>query len=99
MFGIISSTSAPFCGTCDRSRLTADGSWFLCLYAAHGIDLRGPLRAGATADDLCALVRAGWTERADRGAESRLAMQERGPLADAAALRRNPHLEMHTRGG
>ena len=46
IFGIISSTTEPFCRDCDRSRLTADGVWYLCLYAARGIDLRGPLRAG-----------------------------------------------------
>ena len=47
-FGIISSTTEPFCASCDRSRLTADGVWLLCLYAATGTDLRRPLRAGAT---------------------------------------------------
>jgi cyclic pyranopterin phosphate synthase len=40
-FGIISSTTAPFCTSCDRSRLTADGQWLLCLYATTGLDLRG----------------------------------------------------------
>ena len=45
-FGIIASTTAPFCRACDRSRLTADGQWYLCLYAKRGIDLRAPLRAG-----------------------------------------------------
>src|SRR2546425_4425468 len=39
-FGIIASTTAPFCRACDRSRLTADGTWFLCLYARSGVDLR-----------------------------------------------------------
>ncbi|HTC23670.1 MAG TPA: GTP 3',8-cyclase MoaA, partial [Gemmatimonadales bacterium] len=39
-FGVIASTTAPFCLACDRSRLTADGTWFLCLYAAEGVDLR-----------------------------------------------------------
>jgi cyclic pyranopterin phosphate synthase len=46
VFGIIASTTAPFCASCDRSRLTADGIWYLCLYAQQGTDLRGPLRAG-----------------------------------------------------
>jgi len=45
-FGIIASVTAPFCRTCDRSRITADGTWFLCLYAARGIDLRNPRRLG-----------------------------------------------------
>ena len=51
-FGIISSTTEPFCATCDRSRLTADGVWLMCLYASAGTDLRRPLRAGATRDEL-----------------------------------------------
>ena len=48
-FGIIASTTEPFCATCDRSRLTADGVWLLCLYARGGTDLRRPLRAGPRA--------------------------------------------------
>ncbi|HEV3056907.1 MAG TPA: GTP 3',8-cyclase MoaA [Vicinamibacterales bacterium] len=100
IFGIISSTTAPFCRSCDRSRLTADGMWYLCLYAARGLDLRGPLRRGASADDLRALLAAGWSARDDRGAEQRLALGERRafvPVQDV--LKRDPHLEMHTRGG
>ena len=48
VFGIISSTTVPFCGSCDRSRLTADGIWYRCLYAKSGLDLRGPLRTGSS---------------------------------------------------
>src|SRR5882672_263392 len=44
VFGIIASTTAPFCGSCDRSRITADGMWYRCLYARQGTDLRGALR-------------------------------------------------------
>jgi cyclic pyranopterin phosphate synthase len=98
-FGIIASTTAPFCRACDRSRLTADGLWFRCLYAIEGTDLRGPLRRGATREELRALIAGHWQVRADRGAEERLAARERGPLVQIAALRRDPHLEMHTRGG
>jgi cyclic pyranopterin phosphate synthase len=99
VFGIISSTTAPFCSDCDRSRLTADGVWYLCLYAARGIDLRGPLRAGASADDLAGIMRTTWQARTDRGAEYRLAARDRSQLIPIDALRRDPHLEMHTRGG
>jgi cyclic pyranopterin phosphate synthase len=99
VFGIIASTTAPFCGSCDRSRLTADGLWYLCLYAARGTDLRGPLRAGATDEELRAIVARGWTDRTDRGAEERLRVRERSPLVVREALERDPHLEMHTRGG
>jgi cyclic pyranopterin phosphate synthase len=99
-FGIIASTTDPFCRTCDRSRLTADGMWYLCLYATHGLDLRAPLRAGAAADALREIIAAGWRGRADRGAEERVALGDRRafvPVQDL--LRKDPHLEMHTRGG
>jgi cyclic pyranopterin phosphate synthase len=99
IFGIISSTTTPFCGSCDRSRLTADGLWYLCLYGARGTDLRGPLRAGASLAELAGLIEEVWRSRADRGAEERLALHDRAPLASIDTLRRDPHLEMHTRGG
>jgi cyclic pyranopterin phosphate synthase len=96
---VIASTTAPFCASCDRSRLTADGLWYLCLYAKHGVDLRGPLRAGAPREELRRLIESSWRGRADRGAEERLAMRNRAPLVPIDSLRRDPHLEMHTRGG
>ena len=99
VFGVISSTTAPFCSDCDRSRLTADGMWYLCLYAARGTDLRGPLRAGASNEELAALITRGWSARTDRGAEDRLAVRDRSPLIQIGGLRQDPHLEMHTRGG
>ena len=99
IFGIIASTTQPFCAGCDRSRLTADGTWYLCLYAAQGLDLRGPLRAGASDAELGGLIARTWTERRDRGAEERLGAAQRGPLVQLEDLRRDPRLEMHTRGG
>jgi cyclic pyranopterin phosphate synthase len=98
-FGIIASTTAPFCEDCDRSRLTADGVWYLCLYAAAGIDLRGALRGGADPASMRDLLTGVWRARADRGAELRLATRARSPLIPLTALKRDPHLEMHTRGG
>jgi cyclic pyranopterin phosphate synthase len=99
VFGIIASTTAPFCRACDRSRLTADGIWYLCLYATRGVDLRGPLRGGASDEALRDLIAGVWHARTDRGAEARLAVRDRSPLIPVTALRRDPHLEMHTRGG
>jgi cyclic pyranopterin phosphate synthase len=99
VFGIIASTTAPFCSDCDRSRLTADGMWYLCLYAASGMDLRQPLRSGASPEELTELIQTVWQARSDRGAEDRLAARDRSPLIPVQALRRDPHLEMHTRGG
>ena len=98
-FGVIASTTAPFCRDCDRARLTADGVLYLCLYATRGLDLRGPLRAGATDAELAALISAAWAARTDRGAEARLGMPDRRPLIPVSSLKRDPHLEMHTRGG
>ena len=98
-FGIISSTTEPFCASCDRSRLTADGVWLLCLYASTGTDLRRPLRAGATREELQRLVQAVWSMRADRGAEERLGMDRETTLIPIRTLKRDAHLEMHTRGG
>ena len=99
VFGIISSTTEPFCESCDRSRLTADGMWYLCLYATAGVDLRRALRSGASASEVAALIESAWGHRQDRGAEERLAARDRSPLIPVDRLRRDPHLEMHTRGG
>ncbi len=99
IFGVIASTTAPFCRACDRSRLTADGLWYLCLYAPQGTDLRKPLREGASVEELRELIASTWRRRTDRGAEERLALRERSPLVPVAELKKDPHLEMHTRGG
>ena len=98
-FGIVASTTAPFCRSCDRSRLTADGTWFLCLYAASGVDLRDPVRAGATDAELAELITTVWQDRHDRGAEERLLVAGRETLYPRESLRADPHREMHTRGG
>ncbi|HMC75838.1 MAG TPA: GTP 3',8-cyclase MoaA [Vicinamibacterales bacterium] len=98
-FGIIASTTEPFCAACDRSRLTADGLWLLCLYARGGLNLRHPLREGATREELAHLISTVWSMRADRGAEERLGSPAREILIPVAALKRDAHLEMHTRGG
>jgi cyclic pyranopterin phosphate synthase len=55
--GFIASVSEPFCGSCNRLRLTADGHFRTCLFALDEVDLRGPLRAGAGDGDLEALIR------------------------------------------
>src|SRR4030095_12243891 len=99
VFGIIASTTAPFCADCDRSRLTADGMWYLCLYATEGIDLRRLLRSDTSPEAIAARLREAWGRRRDRGAEDRLASGTRTPLIPLDRLRRDPHLEMHTRGG
>ena len=99
VFGIVSSTTAPFCGTCDRARLTADGVWFLCLHASAGVDLRTPLRRGVPLDDLAAVVDLGWSRRTERGAEALMDGRLGTVPVPMARLRLDSHLEMHTRGG
>jgi cyclic pyranopterin phosphate synthase len=74
--------------------------WFRCLYAVKGTDLKTALRSGRPANELAQLITGEWEARRDRGAEERLALRERrGPLASPVDLTRDPHLEMHTRGG
>lgn len=99
VFGIIASTTSPFCRSCDRSRLTADGMWYRCLYATVGINLRDVLRSDASETEFAELIASSWRSRADRGAEARLAELSRGASAGREKLAQNPHLEMHKRGG
>ena len=77
--GFISSVSQSFCGDCSRARLSADGKLYTCLFAQSGFDLREPLRMGASADDLQALIAQRWAQRADRYSELRAEMRTRGP--------------------
>jgi GTP 3',8-cyclase len=99
VFGVIASTTAPFCRTCDRSRLTADGTWLLCLYGENGLDLREALRLGATDSEIARQITDAWSARTDRGAEVRLEAPHREALYQVESLRADPHREMHTRGG
>jgi cyclic pyranopterin phosphate synthase len=99
IFGIIASTTEPFCQDCDRCRVTADGQMFTCLYATRGVDLRAELRGGASDAALRRRIAETWARRADRGAEERLGLSGRGAFVPVSDLRRNAHLEMHTRGG
>jgi cyclic pyranopterin phosphate synthase len=98
-FGVVASTTTPFCGSCDRSRVTADGTWFRCLYGRLGTDLRTRLRDGSTDAELKRLIGGSWRARRDQGAQERGLEGERSALAGATELRADPHLEMHTRGG
>lgn len=97
--GMVTSTTAPFCRDCDRARLTADGRWYRCLYAAEGVDLAAPLRGGTSDAELSAMIHGGWRDREDRGAEVRRALPDRGVLVPLGRLRADPRLEMHVRGG
>jgi cyclic pyranopterin phosphate synthase len=97
-FGVIASTTRPFCGSCDRGRLTADGQFITCLYARSGTALAPLLRSNGAAAAAERIVQL-WTGRTDRGAEERASLDSRGALAGPSELQQEPHLEMHTRGG
>jgi GTP 3',8-cyclase len=99
IFGIVASTSTPFCAQCDRSRLTADGTWFLCLHALKGIALRPPLRRGATREEITRLIGTRWSARAERGAEINFTRHQTGSSLSPDGDERDPLVEMHTRGG
>jgi cyclic pyranopterin phosphate synthase len=84
--GVIASVTQPFCGACTRARLSAEGKLYTCLFSAVGHDLRGPLRGGATDEDLASLVAGIWGARDDRYSELRAAATERLPKIEMFAL-------------
>ena len=95
-FGVIASTTAPFCRDCDRARLTADGVLYACLYATRGLDLRGPLRADATDADLrrahhAVLGRAHRPRGGSAAGHARPAVADPGEHAQAGSALRNAH--------
>ena len=89
--GFVSSVSEPFCGDCNRARLSSEGVLYTCLFATRGLDLRAPLRAGASDAELLELLRSAWTQRTDRYSELRSELR-----GSEAPLRK---VEMHYIGG
>lgn len=87
--GFISSVTQPFCGDCSRARLSSDGKLYTCLFASEGVDLRAPLRGGASDAELLALIRSVWEARTDRYSELRENLRARGAR----------HVEMNHVGG
>jgi GTP 3',8-cyclase len=80
--GVIASVSRPFCGACDRTRLTADGAVRSCLFSREETDLRGALRAGADDDDLADLWRkAMWAKPAGHGIDDPKFLQPARPMS------------------
>ena len=71
--GVITSVTQPFCGTCTRARLSANGHLYLCLFASHGHDFRAMLRAGASDDAIAETIANVWRNRDDRYSEVRSA--------------------------
>jgi cyclic pyranopterin phosphate synthase len=69
--GIITSVTQPFCGSCTRARLSAEGELYTCLFAAKGHDLRALMRDGASDDEITAAIASTWRKRDDRYSEVR----------------------------
>lgn len=69
--GVISSVSQPFCATCTRARLSADGRIFTCLFGTEGFDIKTPMRQGANDEELLGLIENVWQKRTDRYSEER----------------------------
>ena len=86
--GFISSITEPFCGDCSRARVTADGTFYSCLFSARGTKLRDRIRDGMNAEELTGVIRGLWEKRADRYSELRNQLP-----------RAQPHVEMYRMGG
>ncbi len=86
--GVISSVTQPFCGSCSRVRLSAEGSLYTCLFATNGHDLRGLVRGGASDEEIKQFVSTIWLRRSDRYSALR--------TAETVAL---PKIEMSYIGG
>ena len=69
--GFIESVSKPFCGECNRARISADGSLYTCLFASNGNDLKSILRMGASKEQIAEAVRSIWSKRDDAYSENR----------------------------
>jgi len=91
--GVIASVSNPFCGDCTRARLSTDGNLFTCLFGSVGKDLLGPMRDGATDEEMANIINGFWLLRTDRYSELRASMQQ--PLT----VDGKPKVEMFKIGG
>jgi cyclic pyranopterin phosphate synthase len=69
--GVISSVTQPFCRTCNRTRLSAEGKLYTCLFAVKGHDLKSLVRSGATNDEISNEIARIWGKRTDRYSELR----------------------------
>jgi cyclic pyranopterin phosphate synthase len=84
--GVIGSVSVPFCATCTRARLSADGKLFTCLFARRGTDLRAMLRSGASDSQITAAIEAVWSARSDRYSAQRTRTAARAGAPDPARV-------------
>jgi cyclic pyranopterin phosphate synthase len=93
--GIIGSVTEPFCSSCTRVRLTADGRLVTCLFAESGFDLKGMLRSGASDEEITERIRSIWSGRTDRYSDIRWQQVQSGGYQPA----QHKKIEMITLGG
>jgi len=93
--GIIGSVTEPFCSSCTRVRLTADGKLVTCLFAETGFDLKSLIRSGASDEEIRSHVAKIWTGRTDRYSDIRWQQVRSGTYA----ARDHKKIEMITLGG
>ena len=84
--GVITSVSQPFCGDCSRARLSSEGQLYTCLFSGFGTDLKGPLRAGASDEELRELVARVWSGRSDAYSEQRTSQKRRLPRVEMSHI-------------
>ena len=91
--GVIASVSSPFCGDCTRARLSTDGNLFTCLFGSVSKDLLGPMRDGASDEEMADTIGGQWSLRTDRYSELRAS------LPNPQSVRGRPKVEMFKIGG
>lgn len=94
--GVIASVTEPFCSSCTRARLTADGNLVTCLFSTYGHDLKSLMRSGATDEQLLELISSVWSSRTDRYSDERLAAMK---SPEGYQPKRHHKIEMITLGG
>jgi GTP 3',8-cyclase len=94
--GVIASVTEPFCSSCTRARLTADGKLVTCLFSTSGQDLKSLMRSGATDEQLTELITSVWSARTDRYSDERLAAMS---SPEGYQTKQHHKIEMITLGG
>jgi GTP 3',8-cyclase len=94
--GVIASVTEPFCSSCTRARLTADGKLVTCLFSDVGHDLKSLMRSGATDEQLIEVISSVWSKRTDRYSDERLAAME---SPEGYQPKEHHKIEMITLGG
>jgi cyclic pyranopterin phosphate synthase len=85
-FGVISSVTEAFCGSCTRARLSSDGVMYTCLFASRGYDLKSLLRGGKSDEEIYEAIAAIWQRRDDRYSEIRTSETAKAPKVEMSFI-------------